>query len=216
MPTEGAAADGGLRRESVVSRVTSQILGLIASGELGPGQQVRQEALAERLGVSRIPVREALKSLQSLGVVNHTLNVGYFVVRLTLADQQQIFLMRQLLETEVLRRLDRCPPDEAKALRDLNAQIEQAGKDADIARMHDLDTEFHFRLFGLSGLELVVDELRRLWTLTHSYRAVRLVDRALRTQLVKEHRSMITALRAGDQDRLVTLMDGHRADPVPG
>ncbi|MBV8716427.1 MAG: GntR family transcriptional regulator [Chloroflexi bacterium] len=79
--------------------------GLLA-GELSPGEQIRQADWAERLGVSRVPIREALKALAPDGLLNYDHNRGYFVVRFGPHQMIQIYRMRRLLETEPLRTIE--------------------------------------------------------------------------------------------------------------
>src|SRR5687767_5679974 len=86
-------------------KTVDKIRNMILSGELLPGQPLRQVQLAERLGVSRVPVREALTTLVADGAVVHTPNTGYAVARFNLAELREIFLMRELLEDELLRRV---------------------------------------------------------------------------------------------------------------
>lgn len=80
---------------------------MIFTGELLPGQSIRQELMAERLQVSRLPVREALDGLTATGLVTHVHNVGYTVTRLDRSEFDQVYLMRALLESEVLGRVTR-------------------------------------------------------------------------------------------------------------
>ena len=90
-------------------RITAQELVLtglrtdILTGELGPGDQVVQELLAERYGVSRVPLREALKTLESEGQVVYYPHRGYFVAELSVADLMEVYRLRSLLEAEAIR-----------------------------------------------------------------------------------------------------------------
>ena len=114
------------RRESSASRAVEAIRQMLRSGELLPGQPLRQEALAERLGISRVPVREALKALEAEGIVRHQPNAGYTVVRLSAEELQQAYLMRAALESVVLRELPRLPAEQLRELTELNNRIDEA------------------------------------------------------------------------------------------
>ncbi len=74
----------------------------IASGALRPGEQVLQEAIADRLGVSRVPLREALKILEGEGQVVYHPHRGYFVAELSVADLVEVYRIRDLLEAEAV------------------------------------------------------------------------------------------------------------------
>lgn len=198
------------RRVSVVSRVVDEIRQMMRSGELVPGQQVRQELLAAQLGVSRIPVREALKALQTEGVLRHEPHVGYSVTRLNADELRQAYLMRRALETEVLLALPRLDPVALRELTAINTRIAEEIGGGDIARIAAANHEFHFTMFRHSGLGLVVDEIERIWQMTDAYRTVHLYDSAARRRVVREHKTMITALRRGDNPAVVELMNTHR------
>ena len=84
-----------------VAYAAEAIRQLIAAGVAAPGQQLRQEQLATDLGISRAPIREALQALLAEGVVEHSPNVGYSVVRFSVEALEQIYRMRTLLESEL-------------------------------------------------------------------------------------------------------------------
>jgi DNA-binding GntR family transcriptional regulator len=194
-----------------VLRVVDGIKQLIVSGDLLPGQQIRQEQMAATLGVSRLPVREGLRQLVADGLVTHEHNVGFAVARLSRSEFDQIYLMRRLLETEVIASL---PRPTAKQLAEITAvaeEVERAAADLDLPRMRSLNSEFHLAIFRLSELNLVVAEIARIWTWALPYHSVYLHDEAGRERILAEHRQMVAALADGDVDRLVELMDLHRA-----
>src|SRR5580704_16248079 len=101
-------------------QAAAQIRGLIIDHVLLPGEKILQVELAERLGVSRSPLREALRTLESEGVVAYEINRGYVIARLGEEDLVQIFRMRGLLEGELLRTITRPGPDVLAQLKDLN------------------------------------------------------------------------------------------------
>lgn len=205
------AGQTGPRRVSVVSRVVDEIRAMMRAGELVPGQQVRQVSLAVSLGVSRIPVREALKALETEGVLRHEPHVGYSVARLNADELRQAYVMRRALETEVLLALPRLGAPALRELAEINAGIgDEVGGAGDITRIAAANHTFHFAMFRHSGLDLVVTEIERIWQMTDAYRTVHLYDSAARRRIVREHRSMIAALRRGDNAAVVELMNTHR------
>ncbi|MGW1029023.1 GntR family transcriptional regulator [Streptomyces sp. NPDC002577] len=184
---------------------------MISTGELLPGQQIRQEFMAEQLGVSRLPVREGLRQLAADGLVSHVHNVGYTVTRLSQSEFDQIYLMRRLLETEIIGSLSIPPTAERlQQVTDLNDRIVAASERLDLVEMRLLNHEFHFAIFRLSGLKMVIDEIERLWNWAAPYHSVYLVSPDSRRAVLEEHAAMIEALRDGDNGRLAELMDQHR------
>src|SRR5437879_5618000 len=107
MPPSKTRATDRASTDQAVLRVVDGIKHMIVSGDLLPGQQLRQEQMAATLGVSRLPVREGLRQLVADGLVTHEHNVGFAVARLSRSEFDQIYLMRRLLETEAIRSLPR-------------------------------------------------------------------------------------------------------------
>ncbi|MHB8499748.1 MAG: GntR family transcriptional regulator [Candidatus Acidiferrales bacterium] len=125
--------------------VLEAIREMIYQGRLSPGQQLRQEELAIALGVSRNPVHEALKGLQAERFVGHSLNQGYFVTRFSAAELQQIYLMRQLVETQVLLSLPPFSRSEVQVLVKLNGALGVAAEAPSVSEMIRINREFSGR-----------------------------------------------------------------------
>ncbi|MGO4749277.1 GntR family transcriptional regulator [Streptomyces sp. 2MCAF27] len=210
-PRKSSAAEAGAPASQAVARTVDGIKQMITSGDLLPGQQIRQEHMAAALGVSRLPVREALRQLMADGLVVHVHNVGFAVARLSQSEFDQVYLMRRLLETAVIRSLPRPSPQQLGDIEALAEEVERAAAEVDLPRMRTLNSQFHLAVFDLSDLELVVAEIRRIWTRALPYHSVYLYDDAGRARILTEHREMVAALRVGNVERLVELMDAHRA-----
>lgn len=191
-------------------QAAAQIRGLIIEGVLLPGQKIRQVELAEQIGVSRSPLREALRTLESEGVVAYETNRGYVVARLEPSDLAEIYRMRELLESELLYSITK--PDKATldALTRCNEEMIAAVKRGDIAAVLRANREFHFTIFDLSPMNQFKREIRRLWQLSEGYLAWwwRLPD--VTTRISQEHTQIIKALRKFDRDALVKLFNSHR------
>ena len=192
-------------------QAADEIRDLIVRRVLLPGEKIRQVELANRVGVSRSPLREALRTLESEGIVSYEINRGYVVSRLDRHDLEQIYRMRELLEREILATVDR--PD-AKALRVIvkyNDAMIAAAEPANVSVMLEANRNFHFAIFELSPLELFRREVRRLWQLSEGYRATYLWQRETRARIIAEHATIIGSLRDFDRDQLGELCAQHRA-----
>ncbi|WP_280507967.1 GntR family transcriptional regulator [Nocardia flavorosea] len=205
-----APADRGRDSERAAARVVEEIERLIVTGELLPGQPIRQVLMAERLGVSRLPLREALRQLAAAGLVDHEHNVGYTVARLRQSDFDQIYLMRAALEREIIATLPRFTDEALAEVRRFGELVVEAAEHGDLLAMRLHNHAFHFAIFEQSPLNLVVAEVRRLWTLAMPYHAAYLYDPAARARVIAEHDQMIEALDDHDNDRLGELMNQHR------
>ncbi len=184
---------------TAVAGIASQIRNLISSGTLLPGEQLRQANLAERLNVSRIPIREALSMLMSEHLIVHHPQRGFFVNKISTDAFRQLRLVRNVLESAALR--DMNWPDEAEIgrLKSLNELILAFGKSGDFTSMRDLNTEFHDRILGYSRLELIASEVKRLRLFVVLYRNLFVWNDVELERSNKEHLEMIAALRTRDK-----------------
>jgi DNA-binding GntR family transcriptional regulator len=186
------------------------IRGMVFDGILLPGEKVRQVELAERIGVSRSPLREALRTLESEGLLSYEMNRGYVVARLEPGDVAEFYQMRALLEHELMRSIDRPGKDVLDALEKHNETMMAAIGQQDIAEIMRANRDFHFTIFELSPMKQFRREIARLWQLSEGYRHWwwHIPDAAARID--REHRAIIRTLRRFDLDRLIELCDEHR------
>ncbi|WP_045879925.1 GntR family transcriptional regulator [Pseudofrankia sp. DC12] len=195
---------------NATAKATTALRDMVMRRRLMPGQQLRQDQLAEQLNLSRSPVREALRILETEGLVRYVVNQGYFVAEFNAAELQQIYLMRRLLEAELLRTARRPADDDLAALRAHNAAVTAGGEAGSITEMLVANRRFHFALLGLSPLLLVRREVVRLWHLSEAYRAGYLWIPETRDRIVAEHLAMVDALADYDLGRLVDIAEQHR------
>jgi DNA-binding GntR family transcriptional regulator len=211
-PTGRSGRNGGVATQ----RARHGLKLLIVRGELLPGEQIRQEDTAAALGVSRVVLREALHALAEQGVLEHRPHQGYFVAKRAPLELAQVLLMLSLLEPELMRTVEW--PDDAvlKELEDLNGQMADLIDHWDWLPMLALNREFHFRIFGLSPYNLVLQEVERLWALADPFIAHKLSLRDGRAKTVAEHQAILDALRARDRDACVAALDTHRSSAHAG
>ncbi|MFE6223139.1 MULTISPECIES: GntR family transcriptional regulator [unclassified Streptomyces] len=203
------------RPQTAQQFVLEELRSAITRGELRPGAPIRQDALAARLDVSRVPLREALKALEAEGLVVHHVHRGYFVAELSLADLEEIYRIRALLETEaVLRAIDLAPADLADTLAAVQDDVERAARAGDVPEMGAANRRFHLTLVDACGMPRLVRMITTLWDATDAYRSLYYTDADHRGQAVAEHRAVLAALRAGDRDAVVRELDAHRAHAV--
>jgi len=166
--------------------------------------------MAERLQVSRVPLREALKVLQSEGVLLHRPNQGYFVAKLRAQELAQIYLMRQLVESEILRTIEWPDASGLREIADHNQRLAEAIERDELGEIVAHNRRFHFAIFALSPLDLLGREVDRLWSMSDTYRSVYLYDSGARQRILREHGEILGALESRDGQALVRLCDAHR------
>ncbi|GGS13193.1 GntR family transcriptional regulator [Streptomyces humidus] len=192
-------------------RVYERLRDEIVSGGLEADSPLVQEQLAERLGVSRTPLRDALNRLAHEDLVTWVPGSGYIVNALKPSDISEVYQVRQSLETLALRLA--CGRHDRAQLARLLALIEDmaASDPVDAVAQFELNRAFHMSLIEPCGNALLLRMIDTLWDhpvnrrITRSY-----VDDAANVPLMtSEHRAIFEAARAGDEERLVRLATEH-------
>jgi DNA-binding GntR family transcriptional regulator len=181
---------------------------MVVKGELKPGDQIRQDEMAAALGVSRVPLREALRELASEGLLTHRLHQGYFVAELSTEEFRQIVALLEYLETELIRSARWPTAEEVAELRLLNAKLSGNESD-DPADSNEANRDFHFAIFRLSPMKIFVAEAERYWDLTEPFRLLH-VATTESGDIQVQHEQLIDALAAQDRGLSIRMMNEHR------
>ena len=195
---------------SLKQQVTDILRNTIAAGDLLPGSLHSVRELADRLGVSRTPVREALIDLGSRGMVRFERNHGVRILQTSLHDLDEIFEIRLLLEPPAGRRaVERMDEAGIRALRAAFDAMGRAAAAGDEQRMWRHDRAFHHTLLTLSGnrrLADYVDSLRDVVLMRGATTAGR--TRTL-GEIADEHRAIIDAIVSKDADGVASALQAH-------
>ncbi len=184
----------------------------IVAGELRPGQRVAQDDVAAQVGVSVAPVREALRVLEQEGQLTYLPRRGYFVTELRIADLEEIYELRGLLEERAARAALPTLDDEALArIASAAKECADAAEVADVAAELAANRRFHFGLLDAPDQPHLLRMIRLLWDSTEAYRALYYNSADERRAAIDAHDRILTALRARDADRLVEALAEHRA-----
>lgn len=173
LPTKQGEADGGY--EPRAEQVARWLREAIYSGRLEAGAPVRQAAVAEELGVSRIPVREALRQLEMEGLVVLRPHSGARVAALDLAECEDIYKMRERLEPLALAEsMARITGDQVEEAKRLERELKQL--DGDPAAWIEGDRRFHLACYaGIQGPRLL-RMITNFWSTTQHYRRAQLAS----------------------------------------
>lgn len=205
----------GQRNTGLAERVAARLRKAVLAGELTPGDYIRQEKWAAALGVSRLPVREALKMLTAEGLLGHDPNKGYYLVKLDVEEMAQIYLMRRLLEPELIKTIRWPTSREMAQLRETARRAEKALENGDAVACMDLERVIDYKIYDLSRLKIVAREVKRLWELVDPYRY--LVFAEPRTfygtdsaeGLQARHNRIFDALEAQDREVLARALSNN-------
>ena len=187
----------------------------LISGDLAPGDRIGQEQIADSLGVSLAPVREALAVLEQEGQVTYLPRRGYFVTELDVEDLREIYGLRALLEGRAVRRTLPLLDDDALERVVIAARdCVEAADGADVAAELGANRRFHFGLLESPGQGHTLRLIRLLWDSTETYRAMYYNAPEARREAIDAHDRIIDAARAHDADRLVAELDDHRGQAL--
>ena len=202
-----------LQSSSLTSVVQQEIERRILQGELAPGAKLIEATLAEALGVSRGPVREAFRMLEEAGLVRQEKNRGVFVRDVPLDEAMEIFDLRAMMDEAVGRRLAATiTPEQLRQVRAMVDAMEKAVKAGDTDGYHLLNLEFHDTLVAFAGNRKLTALYRRLINELSLFRRMNLVDARLLPISAGEHRAIVRTIAAGDADAAGGAMRQHVMD----
>lgn len=194
-PTTVSLAD--FRAHTLTGVVQHEIERMILSGELKPGQRLNEKAVADKLSVSRGPVREACRALAELGLVYLIPQRGVFIQRVTRDDAIEVYelragltalsasLLAPMLTKEIAEQLDKYVDD-----------MQDAAEKGDFSRFDPLNLEFHDYIVRSTGNSRLIKLYRGFVKEFHLFRVHGLVQRGALLQSNEEHREIVNALKA--------------------
>jgi DNA-binding GntR family transcriptional regulator len=198
-----------VERQTLAEQVYASLKKAIVNGDLEPGERLKELEIAQSLGASRTPVREALSWLEQEGLVKPLRSGGMMVVELAESDVEEIYGLLQVLEGYgaglAAARIT------AKQLDQLESTCDRADRVSadEPERQSELNWRFHELVLEASGHERLQEIVRRLRSAMHPYRAVTLASEEFRTRCVPDHRRVITLLRTRDSAGVQQLMSDH-------
>ncbi len=198
---------GMLSRRTAADQAADVIRDRILSGHLAAGSPLRQEQLAAELGISRIPLREALKQLEAEGLVTITSHKGATVAELSIAEIDELFQLRLRLETWVLELA--VPKLTAADFAALDALIAEQQAPDNLARWGDLNWHFHEVMYRPANRAVTLKMLKRIHDNIDRYLRFEISSSNGRARALREHQALLAHCRAGDVGKAVALLDAH-------
>ena len=190
--------------------VADQIREKIFNHELAPGSWINEKELTELFGISRTPLREALKVLASEGLITMKLRRGAYVTEVDHDEISQIFKVIAILEGSACKLVAQTATDkDLEELDSIHLKLEKAAADRDIDRFFELNQEFHDKIQEISGnrwMRKVITDLRQVLKLQ---RRNSLTKMGRLEQSLQEHRQILSALISRKGDLAQELMVNH-------
>ena len=195
-------------REVVFLALRSQIL----LGELKPGERLMEIALANKLGVSRTPIREAIRKLEHEGLVIMIPRRGAHVAEITRQELNDVLEIRKSLDVLAIRKaIQYMSEGDLAQLRDAEKAFVRLieAKDADLTELGEADEHFHEIIYQGTNNRRLIQILGTLREQMYRFRVEYLKDVAIRQTLIREHDAIIRALEDRDEEEAVRLMKLH-------
>lgn len=191
---------------AIVEKIRQGIL----AGQYPAGSQLRQDALAEAYGVSRIPVREALFQLEAEGLVRIVPQKGAVVSELSVAEINDVFELRALLEPRLL--LSSAPQLDQQdfiTLDKIHEAFMTATANGDVQQYGQLNAQLHMALYRRSNLPKSRQIVTSLLQTSERYTTLQLSNPGAMSRAMREHRDMINLCRSREFDKAAHFLRGH-------
>ncbi len=202
-------------RYSLRGRVFQAIREKILSGEYKHGLELRETALASEMGVSRTPVREALRQLELEGLVKIIPNKGASVVGITAEDMEDIYAMRSLLEGLCARlAVERISREQFDKLEEIAYLTDFHVKKGNLEKLFELDNQFHEVLYEASGSRMLKHVLSDFHHYVERVRKASLLSPGRSQLFNEEHKAILEAIREKDKEKAERLANAHMKNTI--
>lgn len=201
-------------RLTATDHIVEALRSAIQSGDLADGMELSQVGLAQHFGVSRVPVREALRALEAEGWVTAPTNLRAFVQSLNPAEIDEIFRMRFLLEPDLIGRA--MPHMDEAAIADLRARCEEMDKLEDHAKWVACNREFHRALLAPSGAWFTIRLVEQLTAQVERYLRLHCAQSDRQRDAGVEHMALVEAIASKDVRKAKSILRQHIDDSRSG
>jgi DNA-binding GntR family transcriptional regulator len=199
-----------LRKENLGDQVYDQVKGMILRGEIPPGRRIIENELADSMGISRTPVREALHKLQAEGFLNPLPKGGYVVRGLTVSEVEETFDIRSILESFAAHLAAiRYSEEELIPLEEKIEEFQRSLDKGNLRELTRINTDFHELLYALSRSPRLIKMINDLRAEIFLLRKVMLNSMDMARLSNKDHREMVKAIRKREAKKVESLVREH-------
>jgi DNA-binding GntR family transcriptional regulator len=206
--------DIGLASSSLVELTVNRLRREILAGALVPGERLVEEQVTRRFGISRAPLREALRLLGEQGMVEHLPRRGVRVATLSALDAEELFEVRDVLERFAITRALPCTPADLQPVRAELATMRRAATTGDLLELADAHRRFHVGLVALSGQRQLLLAYEPILLKLQMHMALNLrreSEVAAPLDGIRRHAVLLEAVESNDLDTVITALASHGA-----
>jgi len=197
-------------RKSLGDYVFDRLKEAIINGELAPGSRIIESRLANTLGISRTPIREAIHKLDRAGFLRRLSQGGFTVVSLTRDDIEEAFGIRSILESYAARLAAiKHNEKDLKPLEDKLKEYQSYLNEGEMDALHKINTEFHDMLYALSRSPKLIKMIGDLKDQIYRFRKILLSEAGMARVSDKDHLRMLKAMKMRDPDKVESLVKEH-------
>ena len=199
-----------IQRRTLTGMTVDALRERILRGDYPEGEPLRQDAIAEELGVSRIPVREALRQLEAEGLVTFSPHRGAVVSTMSLQEIVELFELRAEIESDLVRRaIPHMTAEDRNRAREILSAYELALRTGEVAKWGELNWQFHSTLYAPAGRAFTMGMVSKLHQQSDRYLRMQLALTHGESRARDEHRAIANAARKGDGKLAAKLMREH-------
>lgn len=196
--------------KNLTYRVYGKIKEMMLNYEIVPGQRLIFNDLAQRLGVSRTPVNNALSIMASEGFLDFIPNQGYRVHEITLDEAESLYEIREMMELGAIgKAIRRCTPEKLEKLEEQKREYEKAVAQRVSRERFTLDQEFHAGIIQMSENLYLTDYFREIFQRTFLRHRIEGFGSDRARQVVLEHNKIFEAIKLRDVELAKDLLKGH-------
>lgn len=198
-------------REVVYESIRSTLI----EGRVPAGERFVEKEYSQRLNISRTPVREALKQLESEHLVEYVPRIGVVVKRITKDDVIEIYKIRESLEILVAEcAMENISPEEIEEINQLLDLTEKTNQEGNIERVIELFGEFNTLIYKASKMKRLPVMILNLNTYLQRFRNISILDNDRRKKALLEHRQIIEAITSKDKELASKVIKNHLNDSI--
>jgi DNA-binding GntR family transcriptional regulator len=199
-----------LNRDTLNQRVYNQLREMILSGALEGGTQIEERQLAEEMGVSRTPLREAIGQLSNEGIIEYRPYRGNYVRTFTAKQVNDLYQVRMALESLAMRlAIPKLSQEHIHKIRQILDDVERALQNNDMDGYNEADRRFHKAILDISGNETLKEAMDRLSAQIQMVRVIANQDHDVVESTARERPLILAALEARDANEAARLMEEH-------